>query len=171
MPHAVFNLGTQSSTADLAARLLIPGIEPGGSRAGRAMKPALLIRNAWIEPIDLGTGNGEDLDYNSMTYFLKLSQELGMDPGLLLPIAHTGYELREGSGVGRYSFNRTFLDIFKAHGTVWVPRVVGIRVVETGVVSQDVDVHLEYERIELPWMEWFLEWEFLDGVINNEREY
>ena len=172
MPHAVFNLGSQTATGDLAARNLIPGIEPGGSRAGRDTKPALLIRDAWIEVNDV-TIVGAANDFNGFQIYLKLSQELDLTPGLILPIAAVGMERAESTAVGFASvgIDSMVREMFRAQGTVWVPRVVGIRLLESGTATLDADVHLDYERIELPWMEWFLEWEFLDGVIDNEREY
>ncbi len=170
MPHAVFNLGNRDATADLAARPLIPGIEPGGSRLGQATKPALLIRDAWIEVIDSPTTFGAT-DFNMMTWYLKLSQETDLTPGLLLPIAQTGFALQEVSAVGQRVYFLNIVKLFHAQGTVWAPRVVGVRVVEVGSVGWDVDVHLDYDVVEVPWMDWFIMWEFLDGIVDNEREY
>ena len=169
MPHAVFNLGSQTATADLAARALIPGIEPGGSRAGRDTKPALLIRDAWLEVIDFDLTTADDT--NMMSYFLKLSQELNLNPGLILPIGAIGSR-RTGAGGETGGLHQILRERFDAQGTLWAPRVVGVRVVETGTVIQaDVDVHIDYERIDVPWMDWFLMWEWLDGIGDNEREY
>ena len=51
--------------------------------------------------------------------------------------------------------------------------MVGVRVVEANanLTAYDIDVHLDYERIDVPWMDWFIMWEFLDGIVDNEREY
>ncbi len=164
MPHAVYNLGNQNTSVDLLGRPLVPGVEPGGSRAGRDLKPALLIRDAWIEVIGQSTigATGDEL----ATYNLKLSQEVDLTPGLLLPVAQVRM-----SGNATNNEDVDVDDIFRAQGTIWAPRVVGVRLVEFGSVNLDVDVHLDYERIDVPWMDWLLMWEFLDGIVDNEREY
>ena len=169
MPHAVFNLGTQGATADLAARSLVPGVEPGGSRAGRPTKPALLIKNAYLQLID-EVHDATPSDFDGFNVFLKLSQESDLTPGLILFIAGAGI----GKGGAAQAFHSTILQPsnFPSVGTIWAPRFVGIRIeILGGLDSVDVDVHLDYERIEVPWMDWFIMWEFLDGIIDNEREY
>ena len=173
MPHAVFNLGTQTASADLAARPLIPGVEPGGSRVGQATKPALLIRDAWIEIIDWARSS--NADYHQATFYLKLSQELDLTPGLLLPVA-TVHSNMINASVGNTDQPLTgtpvmIHSLFHAQGTVWAPRVVGVRMVEVGTVDIDADLHLDYESVDVPWMDWFIMWEFLDGIADNERQY
>ena len=165
MPHAV--LGTEAvitTTGDFAARQLIPGVEPGGSRAGAATKPALLLREAWIEPITLGVTGAGIAD--SFSIFLKLSQEEDLTPGLLLPVGRITLA-GDASNSNGYTIDRFFM----AAGTIWAPKHVGIRLVEDGACGLDVNVHLDYERIDVPWMDWFIMWEFLDGIVDNEKEY
>ncbi len=167
MPHAVFNLGTLAATTEARARPLIPGIEPGGSRAGEAMKPALLIRDAWLEFQDATTLATPDLA--SWLFYLKLSQEADMTPGLQLPIG--GVRMGETVTANQPTFV-AIDDLFHAQGTVWAPRFVGVRVVENGgATTVNCDVHLDYERVDVPWMDWFIMWDFLDNIIDNELGY
>ncbi len=174
MPHAVFDVAQRAGAADVAARELIPGIAPGGSRAGQATKPALLIRDCWLEPAPGGASSLlAAAGWHQMTYSLKLSQETDLTPGLLLPIACIGGERREISSVGQtdLGLNAMIHRLFHAQGTVWAPRVVGVRVEETGTAVTDFDVHLDYEVVDVPWMDWFIMWDFLDNIVDNEREY
>ena len=85
MPHAVFSLGETTGTTRDMPRSLIPGVEPGGSRVGQPMKPALLIINAWAEPISVDVRGAEGI--NEATYGLILSQENNLNPGFTLPIS------------------------------------------------------------------------------------
>lgn len=171
MPHAVFNLGPQTTTADLAARSLIPGIAPGGSRAGQATKPALLIQDAWIEVVDIVPFQAAD--FNMATYSLKLSQETDLTPGLILPVGQLGQANIEVTAVGQriVGIRDMTRDLFHAQGTVWAPRMVGIHIEEVGTINQDVDVHLDYQQVDVPWMDWFIMWDFLDNIVDNELEY
>ena len=171
MPHAVFNLGVQSGSGNFRARSLIPGVEPGGSRVGQPTKPALLIRDAYCEIQDytmLGA-----TDFNGFRVYLKLSQELDMTPGLILPVAVIGAELDEADATGQNVLGTQQIHdhIFRAQGTIWAPRMVAIRLEERGTAVLDVDVHLDYEQVDVPWMDWFIMWEFLDGIADNERQY
>lgn len=168
MPHAVFNLGIQAATIDLAGRSLIPGVEPGGSRAGQETKPALLIRDAWVEPIQI---NFDAVALHSLNVYLKLSQETDLTPGLILPIGAHASENVQATAVAVYHNNFTWLDLFRARGTVWAPRVVGIRLVIAGFSGVDLDVHLDYEAVDVPWMDWFMKWDHLDNVVDNDKEY
>lgn len=171
MPHAVLNLGFQSATVDIAAsvRPLIPGIEPGGSRVGHPMKPALLIRDVWLQPIDVNVSAATG--GNTMGYFLKLSQEESLNPGLLLPIGVFGNEHTQVSAVGAVNQPLEPQGMFKAQGSIWAPAFIGVRVEEVGNANVDCDVHIDYERVDVPWMDWFLMWDFLDNIVDNERQY
>ncbi len=173
MPHAVFNLGTQSASVDIAGsfRPLIPGIDPGGSRLGHPMKPALLILDAWMEPVAVNMLSA--LTINQSTYYLKLSNEHDGSPGLLLPVAAFGGHFIESTTVGRQvsELGAQYMNLFKARGTIWVSRFVGVRHVELNTVSTDADLHLDYEMIMIPWMDWFMRWDFIDNVVDNARDY
>lgn len=172
MPHAVFDLGSLStpSSADHAARQLIPGIEPGSSRAGADFKPALLIRDAYIQL------NEADIPMSSQTYganvFLKLSQEQDLTPGLLLLVGGFRGDINRVTTASEYSQDVAFQQLgSKLAGQIWVPHFVGIRLETDSFTTLDLDVHLDYERIEIPFMDWFIQWDFLDNVIDNSREY
>ncbi len=172
MPHAVFSLGSQVTDVVLAERNLVPGVEPGGSRAGEPTKPALLIRDCWVVPNRLAMIAGTTADINTLVS-LKLSQEVGLDPGLNLPIAFFNRERLQSSAVGEYAAAWMMKEVFHAQGTVWAPRRVGLRVEHAGGAPTvfDVDVHLDYERVDVPWMDWFIMWDFLDNAVDNELEY
>ncbi len=166
MPHAVFDLGNRAATADVpgSARSFVPGIEPGGSRAGKETKPAFLIKDARLVyngMISVGSGAAESLQYS-----LKLSQEMNLNPGLLLRV---GTVVVTGEGTNNNSV--LVEQQFMAQGTIWTPRVVGVRVTESGAIDVDCDVEIDYERIEVPWMDWFIMWDFLDNIVDNERQY
>ena len=172
MPHAVFNLGSLAATTEAVGRELVPGLAPGGQFAGRDMKRVLLLEDCWVEPISLA--QGATISYESMSYFLKLSQQNDMTPGLQLPIAVVGSERAQADATGSFTAGTHGLihPMFRAQGTLWAPRLVGVRVVESGsITGYDVDVHLDYQVVEVPWMDYFIMWEFLDGIVDNEKEY
>ena len=170
MPHAVLFLGAVAADTEGDARQLVPGIEPGGSRAGHPFKPAVLLQNAWIEVVNAAHGLGDV--YFGARVFLKLSTEEDLSTGLLLPVAQFG-DHSQTAGVGEATVAPLVInDLFQAQGTIWVPHVIGLRVdLQNAWDAVDVIVHLEYEAIEIPWVEWFRRWDFLDNVGNNEREY
>ncbi len=169
MPVAVFDTGIQTGAADVDPRQLIPGIEPGGSQAGQALKAALLIKDAWAELVDIvdaGTAPG----FQQTQVRLKLSQEDDLSPGLVLPVANL-YVSKTGTA---QEFNAVQVEqIFRAQGSIWAPRVVGIGSggFVGGLDSVRWRVFLDYERIEIPWMDWFLLWDWLDNVTNDSFEY
>lgn len=170
MPHAVYNIGVQSAGGNFQARQLIPGIEPGGSRVGKS-KPTLLILDVWIEPKDYSALTTSD--FNAMTYYLKLSQEPDLTPGLILPVGIMGSQVLEADATGRptIGINSVTKDLFHAQGTRWAPAYVGAFLLENGSLSTDADLHLDYEQVEAEWMDWFILWDFLDNIIDNETQY
>ena len=173
MPHAVFELGILTQTTEARSRPIIPGVEPGGSRVGQATKPALLIKDCYLELIDTAP-DVSAANFSMMSYFLKLSQELDMTPGLQLPIAQVYWNLIEsnsGTAGSAAGLGVVMRDLFRAQGTIWAPRGVGIRAVEVGGMTIDARVHLDYEMVDVPWMDWFIMWELLDGIGDNELEY
>ncbi len=117
-----------------------------------------------------------EADYG-ITGSLKLSQEPDLDPGLLLPVYGFHHEMQQvdASGSVGQAFMASFKDLFHAQGTVWAPAYVGVQVNfsagAAGLTTWDVDVHLDYEEVEFDWMDWFIHWDFLDNVKNNERQY
>jgi len=169
VPHIEIGTGSQSATFDGFERQLIPGIEPGGSRAGEPMKPALLIQDAYIEIVDIATMHTED--FNQALYAIKLSQEQTLDPGLLLPLAQVGTSVTEVSAVGQRVTPLGIKDLFHAQNTLWAAKWLGIRMFERGTIDIDVSVHIDYEQVEVPFWDWFMMWEFLDRVPNNQKDY
>ncbi len=169
MPVAVFDTQEQTATADTAARPLIPGIEPGGSLAGRELKPALLIKDAWLEIDDI-LMQDQASEWGRLTWFLKLSQEFDLTPGLILPVA-TAMLAHEVAGTDPRSIEVRHSTLLQ--GTIWVPRVVGIRVEENSdpPTNHRARIYLDYDVIMIPWMDYFIMWEFLDNVVDNERQY
>lgn len=131
------------------------------------MKPALLIRDVWFSELTISpdfTAAGHE----GMQVFLKLSQERDLDPGLLLPVHGYEFDTRDSTGVTAFVPK----DLFHAHGTVWAPKYVGLRVSFVGTwAGTDGDVHVDYDVVDIPWIEWFVKWDFLDHVPNNTVEY
>jgi len=170
VPHIEIGTGSQSATFDGFERQLIPGIEPGGSSAGEPMKPALLIVDAWIEIVDVVALHGVD-EFNQALYALKLSQEQSLDPGLLLPLAQVGSQVTEITAVGEIATPLSITNLFKAQNTLWAPKWVGLRMFERGAIDIDISVHIDYEKVMVPFWDWFMLWEFLDNVTNNTKDY
>ncbi len=174
MPHKTWTLTTVTATQDEQPASLIPGIEPGGSRVGQSTKPVLLIRNVWFELTDLVPS--VTVDFHHAVLFLKLSQEVDLSPGLILPIAgfgHIGHNLKAGA-TDQPTVGAAYpVEQMGQHlaGTIWAPRVVGIRTLESGGMNFTGVVHLDYEAVDVPWMDWFIMWEFLDNVADNARDY
>ncbi len=112
-------------------------------------------------------------DYNAMSYYLKLSQESDLTPGLILPVGVIGGQMLEADATGRpaMGIGAATKDLFKAQGTVWAPAYVGCFLLENGSLSCDVDLHLDYDMIAIPWMDWFIRWDFLDNIVDNETQY
>ncbi len=167
MPHKVWDLGQLASSGDVAPTPLIPGVEPGGSRAGQPTKPALLIQDCGVQFNDIDLAAGADL--RGVNVFLKLSQEPDLNPGLLLHIGGVHILSEEATSVGLAPI--VVHNDFHHQGTIWAPAFVGVKFMEQVAVSWDIDVWLKYERIDVPWMDWFMMWDFLDNVVNDTREY
>ncbi len=166
MPHAVFQTGTQLSATQVLPRQMIPGIEPGGSRVGEPLKPALLINDLWaeIEAIDMGAG----ADLKTARMGLKLSQDNDLTPGLILPVF--AYQNDLGGAIGE---GRDMQELGHHHiGTVWVPAYVGINVTASGNLTDfQASIHLDYDVIDVPFWDWFVMWDFLDNITDDSTEY
>jgi len=169
VPVARFDTGTVSSAADLAIRSLLPGIEPGGSRLGHPTKPALLLKDVKAAIIDATAPNAAD--FFSHTVFLKMSQESSLDPGLRIPLFEVGQFVQEGDATGRFAAPLIINKLFNAKGSVWVPRHVGLQVAVTASFSARWFVWLDYEAVDIPWMDWLIRWDYLDNVVNNDTEW
>ncbi len=171
MPVLEIGTGLQTATTTVfqTMRQLIPGLQPGGSRVGQPMKPALLILDAWAEIL-----NGSILDANTFNQFridLRLSQEQTGIPGLILPVASWTSQQAEATAVGRYAADLPLRQVFKNQGTIWAAKYVGVQLIEVGTATIDVSVFVEYEQILIPFMEWFVKWDFLDHVIDNTKDF
>lgn len=167
MPHTHYNTGSQSANGDFAVRPLIPGVEPGGSRAGRS-KPALLIRNMEVSFLNV-TPAFAGADFEEMRVNFKMSQDVDMDPGLVLRVADMylvagGAATGGGQGLHVHKF-----DYWR--GTLWAPAYTAIQLRFGGPTDADIDLMLDYEVVQVPWQDWFIMWEFLDNVVNDEQDY
>lgn len=167
MPVVRLSTGTLTGTADVGGVPLIPGVTPGGASAGRD-KPAMLINDFGLEISDMAHDNTQDFDV--VAIYLKLSQETDLTPGLLLKVAEIGMwntaaTAENVTAMYRYT-ERLHL------GTVWAPRMVGLRVImSAGVSAFDGHVDVNYDRITIPWTEWFVRWDFLDNITDNAVQY
>lgn len=174
MPLAVFTHladGSEvSATTVSPRRALIPGVEPGGSKVGQPLKPALLIVNAWVQVIDINLLSVNAL--NMATMDIVLSQEVSMDPQFVIPVAQIGMQRTEETTVGFTATSLVINNLFHEHGSIWAPRFVASRIVEEGTITEArIDLFLEYEMVEIPWVEWFIKWDFLDGIPHLSREH
>ena len=166
MPHAVLRTGAQTGAVTSPGRSFIPGVTPGGQFAGKS-KPAFFLRDVNVEVLgmapNLGAGGEEDL-----VLFLTMSQEVAMAPHFLLPVAQAAIETQTAVGSVRVALEKTF----HAQGTMWAPRFVGWRTLVGGSwTNYDFVIHIDYEVVFLPWRDWFVHWEFLDGTPTAQREY
>lgn len=169
MAHRIISPGSVSAAADIGGTQFIPGVEPGGSRAGKD-KPMLLIKDLWAELSDIVV-SASDEEIRSRV-FLKLSQELDLTPGLILPIAGFAGDIVEVTAVGHDVVAPAIEQLgSRFAGTIWAPRVVGLRVTMSGLTSVNWVVHVDYERVLVPWMDWFIAWDFLDNVVDNTRNF
>lgn len=172
MPHAIFTMPASiTGTTTARARQIIPGIEPGGALAGREMKKVLLIQDAWIEVIDMDINSA--VDFNQFTGYLKLSQEEDLTPGFLIGVAQVGARVREADATGRHSvgLGASIHNIFHEAGSIWAPQFVGTYWAEQGTASIRATMHLKYDVILVPWMDWFIMWDWLDNITDNDEQH
>jgi len=167
MPHIIFETGTLSATDDaLGARPLIPGVEPGGSRVGAPTKPVLLLKEAYMVVNDLVvTANDE---FWKVHVDLKLSKENTLVPGLLLDVGNVMGGIATADNAASSMVQH---DEFAARGTIWAAAFIGLRVELVNVASINLGIHVDYEAVDIDWMSWFIRWDFLDNVVNNDRDY
>jgi len=168
MPHARFSAPAALTTSSLTfgPRRLVPGIEPGGSRAGGATKPAMLITGLSFELVRWQPD--PTVENKNVRIFLSLSQVQSQIPDFLLLLGTLSAEVQDATG----SNAPVWIPSDYAVGTVWAPRFVGARFTLLGGFDAfQGAVHLDYEEIEVPWMDWFIMWEFLDNVVNDELEF
>ena len=167
MPHAVFPTGSITTTTRGVGRPLVPGIEPGGSRFGEPFKPALLIEKVTVEPVAIvpnASAGGEE----RALLALILSQESDLTPALFLPVASWVFETETAAGI----ITPRKEVIFTGQGTIWAPAFVGFHVTLAGTWSNfNARIHLDYEAVDIDWMDWFIRWDFLDNVVDADLEY
>ncbi|MCJ2532028.1 MAG: hypothetical protein LN413_07000 [Candidatus Thermoplasmatota archaeon] len=171
MPHAVFDFTALAADQRFGGRELVPGIAPGGSFAGREQKPALLLRDAWVEITDVVYAGGVS-DYNGANFLLQLSQDVDLNPALQLPVDRFGNISMAATDTTAEAISPLNRDHqFKAQGTIWAPQFVGVRFDEKGAANFTGFLHLDYEMVMVPWMDWFIMWEFLDNIVDGARDY
>ena len=172
MAHTVWNLGALASSGRVQPRQFIAGIEPARDIfIGRSREPKkmLVLLDAWLElvgaPSTVGGGGPEALAY---------SLALGKDPlndALLLPVG-----LIHQTGDNTHSMSFGVDQTFKAQGTMWAAKEIAIDVLESGGISVDADLHLEWTVAGVDWWTWFASWDsleaFPDGsLVDGEKAY
>ncbi len=133
-------------------------------------KWAFVIRDLWCETVafapDASVGEHRAL------VDLKLSQQEDLSPGLLLPIGQARCDFEEATAAARFPASE-WIERFGQHyiGTMWAARYIGTRVEISGTTTGRFMVHLDYEPVEVDWMDWFVMWDFLDNVADNSRDF
>ena len=126
----------------------------------------LMIENAYISLQDFDTATE---DWHALEIFLKLSQENDMTPGLLLPVAAVYAPATGTTNPSGFTIDQLG---DRLAGTIWAPRNVAVRVIERGaVVAYQLELHLDYHKVDVPWMDWFIAWDYLDNVVDETVEY
>jgi len=131
------------------------------------MKAVLLIKR-----IELVVGHATPAsDADSVAFFLMLSQEQDLDPGMIL---------RLGSimmGAGDTTLENTAVDVQKVTdqwaGSLWAPRFIGVssaRIIGS-MTDWSYNVWVHYERVLVPFWDWFMMWELLDNVTDRQEEF
>ncbi len=175
MPHSVFNLGDQPAAVTGLFRQLVAGQGPAEGLVigrSRAFRPAILIRDAWIEVnyFDVATE-----DFHQMKYSLALSNTRPPTAAsLLLPVGRVS---QSSDGATNPDAPLSVEQLFRAQGTLWVAQWIGVDVQEAGgVVLADVDVHFDWTGAVIDWWDWFVKWNELEespdgSLIDGERQY
>ncbi len=173
MPHMVFNLDDQPAAVRTQFRQLVAGIEPGsGVRIGRSrrVKPLILIEDAWIQVNDFDVATE---DFHQILLSLALSNEIPPQESLLLPVGRVSGSSSQATNEGGPLVEQ----LFRAQGTTWAVRNIGIDIQEAGaVVLSDVDVHMDWSVTFTDWFSWFRGWNKLelapDGfLVDGDREF
>ena len=180
MPHTVWDLGSLVASARVQPRQFIAGIEPARDVfIGRSREPKkmLVILDAWIEVRDFRTPQTLE------SYTSKYGLALGKDPlntALILPVGSVSLNVMN-TDVGNTdqpatAAGRVVEQLFHARGTMWAVKEIAIDVQETGDVTVDVDLHMDWRVAEVDWWTWFASWDaleaFPDGsLVDGERAY
>ncbi len=168
MPYSLWASGPITSNSKILPRQLVPGVVPGGQRAGGATKPVLLIHDAWARWLDF-TDTGTTVDSDQAYVALLLSQEQSLDPAQVLYVEEVALAKTATANLWNQIRPR---NVFRLHrGTFWAPKFVGIWVVPGGATLVKVDVTVHYDIVDVPWRDWFMMWEWLDNVESINQEY
>ena len=176
MPHTVWNLGSQISNARVQPRPFVGGIEPAqGIVIGRsrAVKPMLVIQDAWIEPVEM------EANQSSTDNRFKVSLAIGKDPlntALLLPVAQVETNINRITAAGEYAIPLNWLSLFRAQGTLWAASLVAIDIQVSEFLTADVDVHMDWGVAFVDWWTWFVGWNNLEAspdgnLVDGDRTY
>ncbi len=138
----------------------------------RAIRPAILLLDAWIEVNDFDVATE---DFHQMKYSLALSNTRPPTvASLLLPVGRVS---QSSDATTNPDAPLAVEQLFKAQGTVWVAQWIGISIQEAGaVVLADVDVHLDWTATSIDWWSWFVKWNELEAspdgsLVDGERQY
>lgn len=182
MPHSVFDMGDLTASRTAFFRQLVAGQAPAEGMVigrSRALKPAILIRDAWLE---VNSFEAFTVGHNQMKYSLALSNTRPPTvASLLLPVGRVSLNIVD-AGVGNTdqpltSGSVNVEQLFRAQGTVWVAQWIGVAVAEIGDVSEaDIDLHLDWTGATIDWWDWFIKWNELEespdgSLIDGERQY
>ncbi len=180
MPHEVWNLGTQTGPGTVQPRVFIAGIEPGREVViGRSREPKkmLVILDAWIEMnfFDHATAA---LQPQVAKFALALGKDL-VNAALLLPVGQVSmfqYDIETGATQSRTGASPTVEQLFHAQGWMGAVKEIAIRITETGDITVDIDVHMDWTVVGTDWWTWFTSWNaleaFPDGsLVDGERAY
>jgi len=175
VPHSVFNLGDQPAATVAFFRQLVAGQGPAeGMMIGRSRqpRPAIQIQEAWIEVNDFDVGSE---DFHQMKYSLALSNTRPpTTASLLLPVGRVS---QSSDGAANPDAPLDVEQLFKAQGSIWVAKWIGVSIQEAGaVLIADVDLHVDWNGVSIDWWDWFVKWnqleEFPDGsLVDGERQY
>ena len=173
MPHTVWNLGDQPAAVRVQPRPFVGGVKPAQEIVigrSRAVKPMLMIQDAWIEVNDFDVAS-EDF------HQIKLSLALGKDPlntALLLPVGRVSFA---SDGTTNPDAPLQVEQLFRAQGTRHAAALVAIDIQEAGgVVLSDVDVHMDWGIAQVDWFTWFVGWNNLEAspdgnLVDGDRTY
>ena len=173
MPHSVWNLGDQPASTRVQERAFVASIQPAqGVVIGRsrAVKPMLVIQDAWLELNDFDVATE---DFHQTKYSLALGKD-PLNTALLLPVA----ALRQSSdGTTNPDAPLEVEQLFRAQGSMWAAAKIAIDIQEAGaVVAVDADLHMDWGVAFVDWFTWFVGWNNLEAspdgnLVDGERSY
>ena len=128
----------------------------------------IVLLNAWVEVVDVNFAASSNYQQG------KYSLALGKDPlntALLLPVAAVAMEIKT-TGFGPPGIE----SLFNAQGTMWAAKTIAIDFQESGDITIDADLHLDWTVGFVDWFTWFVSWNQLEGspdgsLVDGERAY